>query len=545
MKRIYLAILLFATFAASGCNPTAKKKPAGVESSNATSSTPINDVPLADNDQTEDRIVPAVTNAGLTTSADLSKAQTSGSLIYGLKDRYTGENVNLKKISSLPKGKKVDNVIYFKPFTKSGNNDYYARVMESTVNVKWYGAKGDHVADDSNGIEKALNSGFNVLFDSGLKFKTTRLITIDRVNNFTVFATGATIYRFNIKQGAIRIVRCNNITFQGGTYTCAGKVSEGSDSEHTFMFQACKNVIINGITVDKSPQMGICLMNVIGATVKNNRIRNTFRDGVYSHYGTNIKYLNNTLQYIKDDALSMHDYGIAGEKPELLAIGLKNAGNSLISGNTISHCMQGISSIGLNGLKITNNNIKHTVSAGIAVFNSALLKPNGDATPRNITITGNMLNKTGGKQTFLGRSYTNGGQLGTGRAAICVEAQGPDNLYTSSTEKLYKVNVSNNTITESYINAVFCYSIDGLVLKNNKATNCNIDQSNFTGRIFEIYSCNDVVSNNNTAVDTRAEKKHNRGYSIQNSRIKNGTWTIKGFTDASGTEIDGVSKMMK
>ena len=57
---------------------------------------------------------------------------------------------------------KVDGVLFIKK-----SNIFYKRVYDGKINVKWFGAKGDGVIDDSKAIQAALNYGESIFFPAG------------------------------------------------------------------------------------------------------------------------------------------------------------------------------------------------------------------------------------------------------------------------------------------------------------------------------------------------------------------------------------------
>lgn len=121
------------------------------------------------------------------------------------------------------------------------------------------------------------------------------------------------------------------------------------------------------MSIDGSPGMGIAIANGINVKIVDNIIKNTTRDGVYSHYSVNVLYSGNYLENIGDDALSMHDYGFNVAKRNIQAAGYPQAGNSVIANNIVKSAMRGISSIGLQSLIIKGNIIEHVINSGIQV----------------------------------------------------------------------------------------------------------------------------------------------------------------------------------
>lgn len=90
--------------------------------------------------------------AFIKSNEDLSLAQRKDNTLYGILDRYTGEEVTLNKISSLPSGTTVDNVIFFQL-----GSEYFKRVYFDAVNIKWWGAVGDDSTDNHDAILDAVN----------------------------------------------------------------------------------------------------------------------------------------------------------------------------------------------------------------------------------------------------------------------------------------------------------------------------------------------------------------------------------------------------
>ena len=98
-------------------------------------------------------------------------------------DINTGENVTYRKTTTWYDGSamtdvKADGVMFIK---KSGK--YYKREFEGFINVKWFGAKGDGVTDDTEAIQKALDNCYgNTLFfpssESGNQYVVTDTLIV-------------------------------------------------------------------------------------------------------------------------------------------------------------------------------------------------------------------------------------------------------------------------------------------------------------------------------------------------------------------------------
>ena len=104
-------------------------------------------------------------------------------------DINTGEDVNYRETTTWHDGStmndsKVDGVIYIKKGEK-----FYKRQFEGFVNVKWFGAKGDGVTDDSEAIQKTINATIGEIFIPIGVYIVSK--TINLKNNIRLRGAGA------------------------------------------------------------------------------------------------------------------------------------------------------------------------------------------------------------------------------------------------------------------------------------------------------------------------------------------------------------------
>ncbi|GAB2597566.1 hypothetical protein GCM10027190_52060 [Spirosoma areae] len=422
-------------------------------------------------------------------------------------------------------------------------------LKSSERTLEQFGAKGDGVTDDTQAINKALNSSTPVIYARKTKafYKISDKIIVNALKKKKLIAVGATFLNSDIRTAMFFFQNCSNIEIKGGKFGYATPpITNGNGSQHVFQFDGSQNIIISNVHILNSPEMGIAITNSNKVIVKNSLIEHTFRDGTYSHYSANVKYLNNTYKYIKDDAMSFHDYGIDNQKKQLLKFGYSQATNLTVQGNTVENSYQGFGSIGSRNIAVFNNKFKNTVIAGISIFNAQDMYIGGTVVAKKSKIQNNTIINPCTKVNINGVPYDNNGQASTGRAGICILSLGANNqLNQGESKRLTDVIVTGNTVTGSGANGFFANLVDGLQLTNNKFTNCSgaVPKQSLNGDVIEIWNCTGLWADANTIIDTRAKTLHQHGYAFNNVSGQMGKWNIKGVV--AGEKILTGSKSLR
>jgi len=389
---------------------------------------------------------------------------------------------------------------------------------DSPVSIEQFGAQaGNPNFDNGPAIIKALQSAKAVLIPANKNYYISSTISVTGLDGVTITATGSTITNTNYDVQTLHFVKCNNITINGGHYTRdVMPDKQDGKNQHTIEFVSCANVSITYAHIERSPEMGIANNVVNGGVYTNNTIEHCMRDGIYAHYSINLKYIDNTITDIKDDGLSMHDYGIPAQKSMIIQAGHPQAGYSVISGNHVSNCVEGVASIGCTHLTISNNTIKNTVDAGISLFNSEDLSPGSNARLSFITVVNNTIDNAGANLTVDGVFFKSTAKYIVGRSAIYIACVKQGQPYYLSKLRSSDINVQGNRVSNCPVNGATLYNIDGLVLRDNQFTNCHSDNNADTGDIVEIQNCTAINVSDNEVIDTRRPALHDRGYAIVN-----------------------------
>lgn len=422
-------------------------------------------------------------------------------------------------------------------FERKGKGVAIKEIYDQTAlkaTLQQFGAKGDGVTDDTQAIIEALNSPIPLIYalKTAAHYKVSDLIVVSGINKKKLVATGAKFLNSDLEKATFLFQNSRNIEIEGGKFGYVTiPTANGGNSQHVFQFDGCQSVIVSRIHVINSPEMGIAITNSNKVVIKNCLIEHTFRDGTYSHYSANVRYINNIYRNIKDDAMSFHDYGIASEKAKLVKFGYNQASNLTAQGNTIENAYQGFGSIGADGIRVIGNKFKNTVLAGVAIFNSKELYANGTSLAKNVQVLNNTIDRACSTVMINKVSHANNGQASTGRAAIFVGSLGDNNqLNAGAIKRLKNVVVSGNNVTNSGAHGFLCNKTDNLKFTNNRFVNCSgaVPTQSLSGDVVELGNITKFLGDNNTIIDTRPKILHQHGYALNNVSGKTGKWNVKG-----------------
>jgi Pectate lyase superfamily protein len=393
-------------------------------------------------------------------------------------------------------------------------------------NVRDFGAKGDGVTDDTAHIQSAIQSNAVVFFPAGT-YLISKAIELRSLQNVHIWATGAILVNTTLNTDTFHIDFCEFVTVTGGKYTRLAPASADWPTDRScFQITNGTDLVIQNVFIDGSPGIGINIRNGMEIKILDNTIKNTTRDGVYSHYSVNLIYSGNYLENITDDALSMHDYGFNAAKTNIAGLGYPQAGNSIISNNRIKNAMRGIASIGLQSVLITGNVIEHVINCGIEVFNTGESYVGPDTHVQDVMISNNLISYACLKSyKILGKVQGDNNQGGAGKAALTVGSFGADYQYQEGNRRLTNVSVTGNMVNYSAADAYFLNNVDGLIFSNNSARDCNTSPlPPYTGYIVECWNCTNLFGFNNTVIDTSSPAKAIAGYRVRNTTGDVGGW---------------------
>ena len=224
----------------------------------------------------------------------------------------------------------------------------WVRQYDGAVNVKWFGAKGDGVTDDTAAIQKALDFG-----DSNKKivgiYAGVYIIT-EIINKYWIEGFGGTLkikdniisagniayYPINSFIPNQRLNFLNNITYKNLIIDANSSNNVGTDNNEFIVCDTItaggKNLRISGCTILNSIDSGIMASSCDGAILSDNFIDGATDSGFYINENEGISDYSKVICSNNKISNCVYD-GIAVKR---------SVSGVLITGNTIYNCGNGI-----------------------------------------------------------------------------------------------------------------------------------------------------------------------------------------------------------
>lgn len=233
------------------------------------------------------------------------------------------------------------------------------------VNVRWYGAKGDGVTDDSLAIKRAIDTahkyGLRVYFPGNATYGIGGTIILKTGTHLELAPTarilllnGASNHMLrneNLATNVSRDIVDSNIVVSGGIWDGnmynqdRYSVSDGAINVG-FMFSGVKNLSVRGVTLVNVKTYAVRIVNFNNVTFKDIVIDHgaaqslTNQDGLHFGVGNNV-YIENIRARTWDDAISIcaNDRDTIGQGPYQLD---GDVYNITIRGVTLDTALNGI-----------------------------------------------------------------------------------------------------------------------------------------------------------------------------------------------------------
>lgn len=189
-------------------------------------------------------------------------------------NQYTGETVDFIETITTYNGNPItdsicDDIIYIKH-----NNLYYKRYIEDYINVRWFGATGDGVTDDTTAIQKACNVGRNIYFPKG-EYSFNAEIEY-KVRIFGTNSHSTILKPFNVDIPIIILSKNKDpfwqyatvfegLTFEGSNKTgCGISLGKGNASEYKNEDEYNTNITFRNVDFKQLDKGIQCLFGNIG-----------------------------------------------------------------------------------------------------------------------------------------------------------------------------------------------------------------------------------------------------------------------------------------
>jgi len=168
-------------------------------------------------------------------------------------DSITGELIELIKVPN-PVGITLDGYIYRQMITVEHGTEVFKRIFDLDINVKWFGVKGDGITDDTDAIQKAIDTINNktLVFPQGT-YNISKTLNITSNKQIKFQGQGRLSRRGSTFGKADGLVKINWVG-EDIVYTTAIQCPAGqadSTFHNIYLNNATLRTDIDGITIDQ------------------------------------------------------------------------------------------------------------------------------------------------------------------------------------------------------------------------------------------------------------------------------------------------------
>jgi hypothetical protein len=385
-------------------------------------------------------------------------------------------------------------------------NGCWKRVYEDTVNVKWFGAKGDEVNNDAISINKAISSA-NKITGNGGSFYVSETLVINNdkelydINISALDPFNGNIYTYSYYDTGSHDTSCVlyanncNLALKNVSINCKA-IEDKTQPISLVILDSCKKVLIE--SGDYSYNSGentslsggaIFILDTEETKINNIKMTNILGEGIHSRsddvYITNSYFDTSTSSLIS----SQRRNNIDKETYNLHVINctLKNADNAALSCNSVNSILSG-NNIEYNGYGI---NIGHrTTYARRAPADNTIVDGNSIkickqginvAYGEHITVSNNYIHSIGigasdninaGIRCTYWGSTSNivANIIENALVGICINGYASNENDT----KIADFTISNNIIKNIQRYGILSTDTNKLLISGNQIFNCNI-----------------------------------------------------------------------
>lgn len=253
----------------------------------------------------------------------------------------------------------------------------YVRDFQGSVNIKWFGAKGDGVTDDTTAIQAAFDAvnargGGAVFIPTGVFRKADTAPLLKMYLKTTLFGLGESSVILhedlptNPRRDMLQVqpgvggVSFRDFKIKGTVETYPVETNQsqcltGDDFTSLFM---------QNVTIDGCRFMSTAFSRVHEAIVTGSRVRNSMRDGIRFTQSRNVKVIGNHFFKVADDCVALHSSDPRGD--------VFLPYNHVVADNTMEYS-QGICCLGAKQLKIHGNNMRFMLRHPIRISSTSTL----------------------------------------------------------------------------------------------------------------------------------------------------------------------------